>query len=309
MALEHDVSEPGGDSPPRGAGGANARNTMSGHVAGNSVQAHSIYGDVTIGQVRRRAWSRSWVLIIAVLIVAPIAGVGVALLRSSAGKEAAGAGQASASESAPLTVAVTVFGAVCMTTWVVPRPPDQIDLSAPIPGGDWATWEPAREGVAASPGVVFATVQGRTGAQVVLTDLKVRVHERREPFVGTNLRGICGDRGEFRWLAVDLDANPPKTMPVFEPAWIPVDAPDRERKPISFPYEVSLADAETFVIMANTTGCLCSWTAELSWASEGRTGTVTIDDHGKPFRTTPAKDTITCAPAEFSGGAGKGICR
>jgi hypothetical protein len=285
------MSEPDGAPP--------SSNEVSGRVTGPSVQAGAVYGDVIIGRTRRPLWSRPLVIIAAVLIIAPIAGVGAAWLGSSK--------DAPASEPNPLSVAVTVFASACQTTWVVPRPPEQIDLNAPA-GGDWTTWGPAKDGVAASPGTVFATVQGRTEAEVVITDLRVRVHERHEPMTGTNLKGKCGDGGAFRWLQVDLDAQPPRTVPIFKQDDVPADAPEPEKKPISFPYEVSLRDAETFVIQANTAGCLCDWTAELVWASEGRTGTVTIDDHGRPFRTTALTNAVTCAPADLSAGLGKPVC-
>lgn len=31
------------------------------------------------------------------------------------------------------------------------------------------------------------------------------------------------------------------------------------------------------------------WYLELDWSSQGRTGTIRIDDHGRPFRTTGIK--------------------
>ena len=52
------------------------------------------------------------------------------------------------------------------------------------------------------------------------------------------------------------------------------------------PYRVSAEDPEVLLIDARTRNCACSWYLELDWSSQGRTGTVRIDDHGRPFRTT-----------------------
>lgn len=55
------------------------------------------------------------------------------------------------------------------------------------------------------------------------------------------------------------------------------------------PYQVSADDPEVLMISAETETCDCGWYLELEWSSEGRTGTVRIDDAGRPFRTTAIK--------------------
>ncbi|MFI9819466.1 hypothetical protein ACIHFC_03160 [Streptomyces sp. NPDC052013] len=52
------------------------------------------------------------------------------------------------------------------------------------------------------------------------------------------------------------------------------------------PYRVSAKDPEVLLVTARTGTCDCRWYLELDWSSQGRTGTVRIDDHGRPFRTT-----------------------
>lgn len=52
------------------------------------------------------------------------------------------------------------------------------------------------------------------------------------------------------------------------------------------PYRVSAKDPEVLQITAATITCTCGWYLELDWSSQGRTGTVRIDDHGRPFRTS-----------------------
>ncbi|GGT15284.1 hypothetical protein [Streptomyces purpureus] len=46
---------------------------------------------------------------------------------------------------------------------------------------------------------------------------------------------------------------------------------------------------------ARTAGCDCRWELELEWSSEGRSGTVRINDGGRPFRTTGIRGRPTHA--------------
>ncbi|CAM5260401.1 Helix-turn-helix domain-containing protein OS=Streptomyces tendae OX=1932 GN=GUR47_06805 PE=4 SV=1 [Streptomyces tendae] len=52
------------------------------------------------------------------------------------------------------------------------------------------------------------------------------------------------------------------------------------------PYRVSAKDPEVLLVTAGTSSCDCRWYLELDWSSQGRTGTVRIDDDGRPFRTS-----------------------
>jgi hypothetical protein len=69
---------------------------------------------------------------------------------------------------------------------------------------------------------------------------------------------------------------------------------------VNKPYRVSARDPEELLVKATTDGCDCRWYLELDWSSEGRTGTVRIDDHGQPFRTT----AINGLPHYWYGSAG-----
>ncbi|WP_440581721.1 hypothetical protein [Streptomyces djakartensis] len=40
------------------------------------------------------------------------------------------------------------------------------------------------------------------------------------------------------------------------------------------------------LVTAGTRSCDCRWYLELDWSSQGRRGTVRIDDRGRPFRTS-----------------------
>lgn len=58
---------------------------------------------------------------------------------------------------------------------------------------------------------------------------------------------------------------------------------------VQFPYRVSATDPEVLLVTATTQTYDCNWYLELDWSSQGRTGTVRVDDHGRPFRTTSIK--------------------
>jgi hypothetical protein len=201
----------------------------------------------------------------------------------------------------PVTVAVESLG-VCGPRWVTPLSADAVRDSAPPDfdtAKDWPDWPPAAGGGHAGPHDVLFFVQGRSDAEVILTGLRVRVLERKAlPATSTLLSAECAGPGAFRWLDVDLDQSPARPVPTFNAGYAETfrgDVPDKQLTPIRFPYEVSLSDAEPFLITARTQQCDCTWVAELSWASEGRTGTVTVDDRGKPFRTIgTTRTTRTC---------------
>jgi hypothetical protein len=191
--------------------------------------------------------------------------------------------------SEPISVAVEPTG-VCGVAWVVPVRPSEVTYSEPVESSikSWRDWPPAAKGSFGSPHNVLMTIQGRSEAQVVITDLTIRMLKRGPlPPQATVLRAAgCGDIGAYRWLETDLDQSPPGRVAKYDSNKAEGDLADHELTPIKFPYEISLSDAESFVITASTKKCTCEWEIDVAWSSQGKTGVTTIDDHGKPFRTT-----------------------
>ncbi|MFI5485587.1 hypothetical protein [Micromonospora echinaurantiaca] len=168
--------------------------------------------------------------------------------------------------------------------WVVAAPLAEIPAR---PGwrDDWSPWVLEANAVPASRLGVSFTVQGVSEAQVTLTDLRVRVAARRPALRGVFAVPGGGGPSAYRWVDADLDEDPPVLHAgMFTEGEGSV--PAHERREIRFPYRVSLTDAETFLVVGHTERCDCEWRVELDWASQGRTGTVTIDDAGRPFRVT-----------------------
>ncbi|WP_405951404.1 helix-turn-helix domain-containing protein [Streptomyces prunicolor] len=158
----------------------------------------------------------------------------------------------------------------------VPRPPAQEDA------GTWAAQQHAVHGRETN---VEISVQGRTSTAVVLEALRVHVVGRAAPAHGTAyaMDQGCGGEVSPRYFGVDLDADRPRARPVAgSTLGTPVPA-------VHLPYRVSAQDPEVLLVKAQTQTCDCRWYLELDWASQGRTGTLRIDDHGKPFRTSGIK--------------------
>ncbi|MFF4401964.1 hypothetical protein [Streptomyces sp. NPDC001480] len=131
------------------------------------------------------------------------------------------------------------------------------------------------------------TVQGRGSAAVVLEALHVRVVNRTVPAtrLGTaySMYEGCGAVLLPRYFSVNLDTHRPLARSM------PGNDPDRPSPAIDFPYQVSLREPEVLLLSARTESCTCDWYLDLDWSSQGRSGTVRIDDHGRPFRTTDIK--------------------
>ncbi|MGW1199239.1 helix-turn-helix domain-containing protein [Streptomyces sp. NPDC002536] len=159
----------------------------------------------------------------------------------------------------------------------VPEPPNDTDTRA------WVT------GLRAVPGGrlhITVDVQGKNGQAVVLRALHVRVLKSTAPLAwsGYSMGDGCGGGLTPAFFDVDLDRDRPTARPTAgEQGDVKIPATD-------FPYKVSSTDPQPLDILARTTGHDVTWELELEWSSGGRSGTLKIDDHGQPFRTTAVKD-------------------
>ncbi|WP_437046651.1 helix-turn-helix domain-containing protein [Streptomyces sp. enrichment culture] len=169
----------------------------------------------------------------------------------------------------------------CGHDYVVAGPPGQVP-PPPAPQ-DARTWAGTQAAVHGGETRVELSVQGTSGTAVVLTALRVRVAGRAGPAAG-NAYAMddegCGGALTPRYFDVDLDKDRPLARAVAgNDAGTPVPA-------VRLPYRVSASDPEVLVVTARTARCDCRWYLELDWASQGRTGTVRVDDRGRPFRTS-----------------------
>ncbi|WP_055701571.1 helix-turn-helix domain-containing protein [Streptomyces silaceus] len=171
----------------------------------------------------------------------------------------------------------------CGHDYVIAKPPGQVP-PPPAPQ-DAALWASTQRAVHGGETLVQLSVQGRSDTAVVLEALRVRVVGRTAPAEG-NAYAMdlgCGGAVTPRYFAVDLDKDRPIARAVpGNDSGTPIPA-------VRMPYRVSAKDPEVLLITAGTSSCDCRWYLELDWSSQGRKGTVRIDDDGRPFRTSAIK--------------------
>ncbi|MFJ3825099.1 helix-turn-helix domain-containing protein [Streptomyces nodosus] len=161
----------------------------------------------------------------------------------------------------------------CSQHYLIDRTPQWVS-SPPPTEQDAPSWVSALGAVSSGEQYVVLTVQGTGSQTVVLEDLKVRVQTSGAPLAWNDYAmGVgCGGGVGTHAFGVDLDAGRPAAVPV---------AGQR-----GFPFKVSESDPEVFRVRARTAAHDVRWYLELEWSSGARHGTVRIDDHGKPFRTS-----------------------
>ncbi|MBY8870118.1 helix-turn-helix domain-containing protein [Streptomyces sennicomposti] len=188
------------------------------------------------------------------------------------------------SGAAPLTVGTTPYywDLPCEQSFLVDRSPRNV--LPPPPQQDVVGWAASMEAVAADHQMVVLTVQG-TGAQtVVLKALHVRIVSSG-PRLTWNKYAMgdgCGGGVDTKSFDVSLDLGNPLAQPI---------AGQRD-----FPYKVSESDPEVFYVNGHTSGHDVRWYLELDWSSGERHGTLRIDDHGKPFRTSGSGPAYYASP-------------
>ncbi|MFF5338631.1 helix-turn-helix domain-containing protein [Streptomyces sp. NPDC013181] len=143
-------------------------------------------------------------------------------------------------------------------------------------------WARALGGVDGGAMKLELTVQGPSAQAVVLTGLHVRVLSRRAPVrqAAYSMGDGCGSGIEPQSFEADLDDSRPVLKPVAGKQGDEV-VPAKD-----FPFRVSSSDVEVFDLDVHVEGHDVSWYLELEWSSGGRTGTVRVDEGGKPFRTS-----------------------
>ncbi|WP_327237934.1 helix-turn-helix domain-containing protein [Streptomyces sp. NBC_01317] len=155
----------------------------------------------------------------------------------------------------------------------VPPPPTEADAEP---------WARSVGAVDAGESSVRVTVQGKSDTAVVLQALHVRIAAKRTPlpYRTYHMSPGCGGSLTPRLFDIDLDASRPLARSkAGNDAGEPIPA-------VSFPYRVSATDPEILLATGRAVTCDCAWYLELEWSSGARSGTVRIDDHGKPFRTS-----------------------
>ena len=201
------------------------------------------------------------------------------------GPSAAAQGDAPASDGRPLawTADSQVWNLGCGHDYVIDRTPQQVP--PPPVQQDAGTWAASQGAVHGHETIVRISVQGRSSTAVVLDALRVRVVGRAAPASGNAFAMDQGCGGELtpRSFAVNLDADRPVVRS------LPGADSEHTIPAVHFPYRVSAEDPEVLLVSAQTDTCDCQWYLELDWSSQGRSGTIRVDDDGHPFRTSGIK--------------------
>ncbi|MEI7031190.1 helix-turn-helix domain-containing protein [Streptomyces pratensis] len=174
----------------------------------------------------------------------------------------------------------------CGHSYLVDRSPSAVP--PPPVEADAGSWARKLGAVHAGETGVRITVQGRDERAVVLEALHIRVVERRSPAAGRVYRMSSGCGGALTPRAFDVDLDAPRPVARSVPgndSGEPIEA-------LAFPYRVSASDPEVLLITGRTVGCDCDWVAELTWSSGGLSGTVRLDDGGRPFRTSGVREPV-----------------
>ncbi|MFE2039323.1 helix-turn-helix domain-containing protein [Streptomyces sp. NPDC059477] len=183
-------------------------------------------------------------------------------------------GGAVADAGPPLTVNVRPYTweNPCSQHYLIDREP--ADVGPPPVEQDAPAWVGAYQAVSAGEQLVRLTVQGTGADTVVIDGLQVRVVGRDTPLAWNDyVMGVgCGGNVPVRPFSVALDGARPQVVAA---------AGQRD-----FPLKVSESDPEVFEITADASAYDVSWYLELSWSSGDRTGTLLVDDDGRPFRTS-----------------------
>lgn len=163
----------------------------------------------------------------------------------------------------------------------VPPPPSLQEGSA---------WAAALGGTPAGHLRLQLTAQGLPGQPVVLHALYVKVLSSAPAPKGNAYSPAdgCGGGIDPAAFAVDLDTTAPRARAVTGS----VDNGRRTAR-VDFPFRVSSADPQVLDVDGRTLDHDVSWYMDLVWSCGARQGTLRIDDHGVPFRTTGMKGDPT----------------
>ncbi|MEU9572989.1 helix-turn-helix transcriptional regulator [Streptomyces massasporeus] len=196
---------------------------------------------------------------------------------TGSGPGTGGTGRDDAPASAPLTVDTEphAWESPCSQRYLIDLPPGRVGpppLEQDAPG-----WVAANRAVPSGEQFLKLTVQGKGQETVVVKRLTVRMAGKRAPLAWNDYAmgypGVgCGGGVPTRFFTVALDAARPGVVP--------------EAGHADFPFKVSESDPEVYYIRADASAYDVSWYLELDWSSGDRTGTLTVDDHGRPFRTS-----------------------
>lgn len=143
---------------------------------------------------------------------------------------------------------------------------------------DFKSWATKNGGTPDGDALVRINIQGTSSQAVIITNLRVEVVKKR-PAPTATIFDLCPDcysvtPGNF---VVDLDDSPVDVKPRYNRS--------TSKDTADFPHVVTDKDVEVIDLLTYTETCDCLWNLYLDWTSQGKSGTVLLNQKGKPFRT------------------------
>ncbi|MGP3635487.1 helix-turn-helix domain-containing protein [Streptomyces sp. 24-1644] len=172
----------------------------------------------------------------------------------------------------------------CDQTYMLDRKPERVPPPPYEP--DAGVWAGALGAVPGGLKRIDVVVQGKEADAVVLQAMHVRVVGRTAApaWQAYSMLQGCGSGVLVSTYEVNLDA----ARPLFKA--VPTDNGERTLPANPLPLKTSANDPVVLVVYARTQTYDARWYLELDWSSGDRSGTMRIDDNGKPFRTMSLND-------------------
>ena len=136
-------------------------------------------------------------------------------------------------------------------------------------------WMNAHGAVPGSPQIVRLEVRGKGDEPVIVNAIRAKVVSRQTPVDGWYIAAPGCGAEPVRVAAIDLDTPRPTVGYV-----------DARGESTHLALSVTRTDAELIELQASTRHASFAWQAEVFYSGPKGDGSLTVDDHGSPFRVT-----------------------
>jgi hypothetical protein len=145
---------------------------------------------------------------------------------------------------------------------------------------DWNDFYRQKDAVVVGDSTAEVSIQGESPRTVTLTGIDFEVQRRPRP-PGAVFSLPCGGPGTGRFISVDIDRDPVRRVASSSDPEATVGLTNR--RPIKFPWTVSITDPLLLYITALAERCYCTWRAVIPWKSGGESGQITVDNDGEGY--------------------------
>jgi hypothetical protein len=155
-------------------------------------------------------------------------------------------------------------------------PSDTRARDDPGPGCDgFRPWARSHGGIDTGATKLVLIVQGKVDKAVLISGMRVSVISRSSPMHGIPVACASAGAAQNRAIEINLDRRRPH-------------ATYRSGSGAPFGFTVAKGETETFNVVATTHHGRYRWVIKLDLVVGGRKQTIRVDDHGRPFETTPS---------------------